>query len=178
MCSKLSADAKKVVLIVETWIQTWINTLLKPYQYHDSLKKCINYLNTNRSALGESYCKIDSIITSMRHCSSSWALCYKKHTLDLLQHTTSIGESLNASLKNHRNSPMAALSIANSAMVCINHSDTVLQKRKMVNEMENDKSRTINFGDQSLNLLTRKSQTIINELLELKVCVFITSMFW
>lgn len=64
---------------------------------------------------------------------------------------------------------MASLTLANSAMICINHSDTVLQKRKMVNEMENNKTRDILFGDQSVNLLTRKSQKIINDLLKLKV---------
>lgn len=143
--------------------------MIKPYQYHDSLQKCIYYLNSNKSLLGTSYPKIDSIVTSMQHCSSSWALCYKKHTLDLLHHTTSIGESLNSSLKNYKNSPMASLTLANSAMICINHSDTVLQKRKMVNEMENNKTRDILFGDQSVNLLTRKSQKIINDLLKLKV---------
>lgn len=151
-------------------MQSWITVLSKPYQFLDSYQKCMEYLNNNRSLLiGGSFVQAEKIITSMKQCSYKWALCYKKHILDLEQHTTSIGESLNSSLKNHRNSPMAALSLASSAMTCIDHSDNFLKKRKLVNEQDNVKSRTIIFGDQNLNLLTRKAQGLIQELLKLKV---------
>jgi len=167
--SNLSAEGQTLLKFLEKWVMTWVSTVKKPYQYDDSFKKFKDLLQTKRSVLGGAYMKVDSLISSMENSSSSWALCFKKHIMDLEQHTTSIGESFNASLKKHKTGSMASLTLANSAVTCIHHSDTLLKKRKMDNSINHNKFRDIQFGDTSLNLLTRKAQDTIEELIEQKV---------
>ena len=126
----------------------------------------VSLLKDKRSILGMCYKKIDSLVSSMVTNSTQWALCYKKPVMDLLQHTTSIGESFNASLKKHTSTAMASLTIANSAVSCVNHSEKMLKKRKMMNTTNSSKARMIHFGDQCLNMLTLKTQHTVKDLLE------------
>lgn len=169
-CSLLSPQAKNVLRNLEVWIISWITTIEKPYQYSDSISKFDIYLKNNRKILGEeTFKRIDKLTSMMNVCSSSWAYCYKKKVMDLEQHTTSICESLNNSLKQFTKSPMASLTFANSAVMCINHSDKLLKKRKMHNEQNISLTRQIIFGDISLNLLTRKAQCAAEELMQYKV---------
>ena len=137
-------------------------------------------LEENRSVLGHAYAKVDGLVNSMNNCSAQWALCMKRHVMDLNQHTTSIGESYNSSLKSSNNKPMASLSLANSALTCVQHSETLLKKRQLFNAMNSTKSRNFAFGDLHLNILTPKAQGIIEALVEKKVssiCYFIQLYF-
>jgi hypothetical protein len=148
-----------VLKVLELWIMSWITDISKPYQFRDSFNKFSEFLKVSRSILRHVYPTVDELISSMEQNSSSWALCFKKDVMDLEQHTTSIGESLNSSLKKYKAVPMASLTLTNSAMTCIDHSQTFLTKRKIQNVQNNNKSRAIMFGDVKLNHLTKKAQS-------------------
>lgn len=164
---------------MESWISSWIHNVSEKHQFLHSLSEFQNLLQKKRSILGPCYKKIDSLVSSMTTNSTQWALCYKKPVMDLLQHTTSIGESFNASLKKHSSTSMASLTIANSAVTCVSHSEKMLKKRKMMNTTNSTKARMIHFGDQSLNMLTLKTQQTVKDLLKqmVRTVVFIWSHF-
>jgi hypothetical protein len=103
----------------------------------------------------------------MENTSTYWAKCFRSCNLDLEQTTSSIAESMNASLKSYSSKPLASKTIANSAALIVAHSNTLLGKRQRQNEYNLLKSRQFAEASSQLNHVTIKCQkdieTMINE---------------
>ena len=69
----------------------------------------------------------------MYACTAKWARCYRRQKMDLEHTTSSIGESMNASLKGFSAKKMNVLTIANSATMCVDHSNNLARKREKRN---------------------------------------------
>jgi len=162
--SKITAAAKTHLNVLKEWIDTWIFTLEHEYQFLDSLKQFNDNLESSRKILGSATLqRVEDIVNIMESISTKWAKCYKKAVMDLEHTTSSIGESMNSSMKKFAKGPMAATNLTTSAATAINHSKHLDEKREQRIAFDLNLVRVNTFMEQQ-NVLTSYSQLCAQDL--------------
>jgi len=116
---------------IKKWIDTWICEIDNEYQFSDSVERFKTHISSLRNTLGDrTYNELQKLWTnSMEPCTTKWARCYREDKMDLEHTTSSIGESMNSSLKGHSKKKMAAMTIGNASENMLQHSKKLVQKR-------------------------------------------------
>ena len=119
------------LVTLKKWIDTWICEIDNEYEFTDSVNRFQKHISSLRQSLGDrTYNELQKLWnTSMEPCTTKWARCYRTDKMDIEHTTSSIGESMNSSLKGHSKKKMGAMTIDNSSENMLLHSKKLDHKR-------------------------------------------------